>query len=219
MKKLPLELPGACFSGGMSSQEVSQLCLSVLQGHIKVYKLWWLYVCFYRRVYTFLQNNYVRSRLEIRNIILKKKTSSLDDQIIHIYLVIYIISLLNKVLYVSPERLCTQSFRNLIYNLKNRNQNGSPAEPVVSLLCVDEVCMLYDAIVYLWKLIAYVTTSANMYVLKYTCIISTRNQCYWFSASLRLYIGLYLLCMYIFTVHGLFSNLLLINLCFWETLA
>lgn len=59
LKKLPLELPGACFSGGMSAYQVSQLCVSVLQGHVKV-------------------------------------------------------------LYVSPERLCTQSFRNLIRALRNQ---------------------------------------------------------------------------------------------------
>ena len=59
LKKLPLELPGACFSGGMSAYQVSQLCVSVLQGHVKV-------------------------------------------------------------LYVSPERLCTQSFRNLIRALRTQ---------------------------------------------------------------------------------------------------
>ena len=67
LKKLPLELPGACFSGGMSAHQVSQLCVSVLQGHVKV-------------------------------------------------------------LYVSPERLCTQSFRNLIRAL--RNQESQVRDPV-----------------------------------------------------------------------------------------
>ena len=67
LKKLPLELPGACFSGGMSAFQVSQLCLSVLEGHIKV-------------------------------------------------------------LYVSPERLCTQSFRNLIRAMRNKiPDNGALA--------------------------------------------------------------------------------------------
>ena len=69
LKKLPLELPGACFSGGMSAHQVSQLCVSVLQGHVKV-------------------------------------------------------------LYVSPERLCTQSFRNLIRALRNQESQVQLYDPV-----------------------------------------------------------------------------------------
>jgi superfamily II DNA helicase RecQ len=47
-----------------------------------------------------------------------------------------------KVLYVSPERLCTPAFRRLITLLKQQQQfhaqQGRSEQPVVSLLCVDE---------------------------------------------------------------------------------
>ena len=80
MKRLPVSLPGACFSGGMSTHQASNLCAAVLDGHVKV-------------------------------------------------------------LYVSPERLCTQSFRQLIRALRNRSSHGSDRDRdrfSVSLVCVDE---------------------------------------------------------------------------------
>ena len=80
MKRLPVSLPGACFSGGMSTHQASNLCAAVLDGHVKV-------------------------------------------------------------LYVSPERLCTQSFRQLIRALRNRSSHGTDRDRdrfAVSLVCVDE---------------------------------------------------------------------------------
>ena len=80
MKRLPVSLPGACFSGGMSTHQASNLCAAVLDGHVKV-------------------------------------------------------------LYVSPERLCTQSFRQLIRALRNRSNYGTDRDRdrfSVSLVCVDE---------------------------------------------------------------------------------
>ena len=80
MKRLPVSLPGACFSGGMSTHQASNLCAAVLDGHVKV-------------------------------------------------------------LYVSPERLCTQSFRQLIRALRNRSNHGTDHDRdrfSVSLVCVDE---------------------------------------------------------------------------------
>ena len=73
LKKLPPELPGACFSGSPTAFETAQISQGLLRGTIKV-------------------------------------------------------------LFVSPERLCTPSFRSLIESL-NR---ASPSGQAVSLLCVDE---------------------------------------------------------------------------------
>jgi superfamily II DNA helicase RecQ len=36
MRKLPVELPGGCFSGGLTSVEAAMLTEAVLKGHIKV---------------------------------------------------------------------------------------------------------------------------------------------------------------------------------------
>ena len=89
LRKLPLEVPGACLSGGLTAHEATRISTAVLRGHVKV-------------------------------------------------------------LFVSPERLCTPSFRNLINMIQrtrsephhlvgttntNRNHNGQSA---VSLLCIDE---------------------------------------------------------------------------------
>jgi len=73
LKKLPPELPGACFSGSPTAFETAQISQGLLRGTIKV-------------------------------------------------------------LFVSPERLCTPSFRSLVESL-NR---ASPTGQAVSLLCVDE---------------------------------------------------------------------------------
>ena len=77
MKRLPVALPGAVFSGGMSTHQASALCGAVLDGHVKV-------------------------------------------------------------LYVSPERLCTQAFRHLIRALRARCSGAAAAADAVSLVCVDE---------------------------------------------------------------------------------
>ena len=36
LKKLPVELPGACFSGGLTAQKAAYLCENILKGHIKI---------------------------------------------------------------------------------------------------------------------------------------------------------------------------------------
>eukprot|EP00605_Chrysophyceae_sp_TOSAG23-4_P001963 GSChrysophyteH1.ASY1.ANO1.2174.1 assembled CDS len=73
LRKLPVQLPGACFGGGMSVQEVAHLSSMVMNGFIKV-------------------------------------------------------------LYVSPEKLCTSSFKKLMRDLRYKHNLNNP----VSLLCVDE---------------------------------------------------------------------------------
>jgi superfamily II DNA helicase RecQ len=83
LRKLPVQLPGACFGSGMSVQEVAYTSAMVLKGHIKV-------------------------------------------------------------LYVSPEKLCTSSFRKLMRDLKGNNyhnvqrKNSSDISNPLSLMCVDE---------------------------------------------------------------------------------
>jgi ATP-dependent DNA helicase Q4 len=91
LRKLPVHLPGACFSSGMSAVEGSNLTCAILNGLVRI-------------------------------------------------------------LFVSPERLCTQSFRNLIKTLKRRKQESwltsnrairDGKTPItidnpVALLCVDE---------------------------------------------------------------------------------
>lgn len=79
MAKLPVFLPGACFSSGISAVEVSKLTKSILDGFVRI-------------------------------------------------------------LFVSPERLCTPSFRFLINKLKDtRRRTASPSQQSpVACLCVDE---------------------------------------------------------------------------------
>jgi len=74
LRKLPVQLPGACLSGDLSTHKVSKITVDVLNGLIKV-------------------------------------------------------------LYVSPERLSSPSFRKLIQTLNSSNQKCSKA---VSLICIDE---------------------------------------------------------------------------------
>eukprot|EP01038_Epipyxis_sp_PR26KG_P008848 gene8848-11939_t len=75
LKKLPVELPGACLSGEMTARQSAMISKAVLHGEIKI-------------------------------------------------------------LFVSPERLCTQPFRKLMHLIQNRKYNSN--ESLVSLLCVDE---------------------------------------------------------------------------------
>jgi ATP-dependent DNA helicase Q4 len=91
LRKLPVYLPGACFTAGMSAVEGSALTCALIAGLVRI-------------------------------------------------------------LFVSPERLCTQSFRNLIRTMKRKRKeayeqlrlSGRPVEGVdyyerpVALLCVDE---------------------------------------------------------------------------------
>ena len=80
MSKLPVFLPGACFSSGISAVEVSKLTKSILDGFVRI-------------------------------------------------------------LFVSPERLCTPSFRFLISKIKNTRRqiaSSSPQLSPVACLCVDE---------------------------------------------------------------------------------
>ena len=74
LRKLPVQLPGACLSGDVSTHKVSKITMDVLNGLIKV-------------------------------------------------------------LYVSPERLSSPSFRKLIQTLNSSNQKCTKA---VSLICIDE---------------------------------------------------------------------------------
>ncbi len=82
MRKLPVELPGGCFSGGLTSVEAAMLTDAVLKGLIKV-------------------------------------------------------------LYVSPERLCMPSFRQLMKTLQNQRSweylsDGSQVQSGgVGLLCIE----------------------------------------------------------------------------------
>lgn len=78
MRKMPLELPAACLSGGLSAGETAEIATAVLQGHIHL-------------------------------------------------------------LYVSPERLCSQSFRSLIHKVHAKHEvEKSITGGGIGLLCVDE---------------------------------------------------------------------------------
>jgi len=84
LKKLPPELPGACFGGGMTACDTALIANNILKNHLKV-------------------------------------------------------------LFVSPERLCSQAFRNLIEKLKRQifekrlqNETQSQLQSPIALLCVDE---------------------------------------------------------------------------------
>jgi superfamily II DNA helicase RecQ len=79
MKKLPVHLPAACFSGwgATSSADLGKLTAAVVKGFVKV-------------------------------------------------------------LFVSPERLCTEAFRSLIRALKREARSKVGAANPIALLCLDE---------------------------------------------------------------------------------
>ena len=79
ISKLPAVLPGACFSGGMTSYETIQITNNILKGYLKI-------------------------------------------------------------LFISPEKLCTSSFRNLMQLLRYNNdcKTIGRKKHAVSLICIDE---------------------------------------------------------------------------------